>query len=342
MDSFFTFTLTELETLVQSLGVQPYRARQIYNWVYQRDVLDFHAMSNLPKSLRNELDNRLSLALPEVREIMHSADGSMKFGLVMNKGHLAECVLMPEKGRHTLCISSQIGCKMACQFCVTGQIGFVRDLSVAEIVGQVMTVKHQLRGKRITNIVFMGMGEPLDNVENVLQAIEILQEPLGLDFSHRRLTVSTVGLIDGLRRISPKKAAIAISLNAASESKRTELMPINRIYSLRDIVSYVKGMKNMGRQRVFFEYVLLKDVNDSPDDARALAKLLAGVKCKVNLIPYNESPYTKFHTPSPAAVERFQAILIDHGFTTLLRDSRARDIGGGCGQLGMKYLESKK
>jgi 23S rRNA (adenine2503-C2)-methyltransferase len=342
MDNFFNLALDQLETLVQGAGAQLYRARQVYQWVYQRDVLDFHAMSNLPKTLRAELESQLTLALPEVREIMHSADGSVKFGLAMDKGHLAECVLMPEKGRHTLCISTQIGCKMACQFCVTGQIGFVRDLSVSEIVGQVMMVKHWLKGKRITNIVFMGMGEPLDNADNVLRAIDILQEPLGLDFSHRRLTVSTVGLLDGLRRISPKKAAIAISLNATSESVRTQIMPINRIYSLHDIVAYVKSLKNMGRQRVFFEYVLLKDVNDSPDDARALAQLLSGVRCKINLIPYNESPYTKFRTPSPEAVEQFQNILIDHQFTTLLRDSRARDIGGGCGQLGMKYLESKR
>jgi 23S rRNA (adenine2503-C2)-methyltransferase len=186
------------------------------------------------------------------------------------------------------------------------------------------------------------MGEPLDNAQNVLQALEVLQEQAGLDFSWRRITVSTVGLLDGLRLIAPRRAQIAISLNAAIEAKRTELMPINRIYPLRDIVAYVKSLKGMGRQRVTFEYVLLKDVNDSPDDARALAELLAGVRCKINLIPYNASPYTRFQTSDEETVERFQEFLINRNFTTIVRESHAKDIGGGCGQLGMKYLEEKR
>ena len=266
----------------------------------------------------------------------------IKFAFLMDKDHLVETVLMPEKGRNTLCVSTQIGCKMACQFCVTGQIGFVRDLSVAEIIGQLIAVKRHLRNRRITNIVFMGMGEPLDNVENLLKTLEILQEQAGLDFSYRRITVSTVGLLDGLRLIAPKKAQIAISLNAAVEGKRTELMPINRIYPLRDIVAYVKSLKGMGRQRVTFEYVLLKDINDSPDDARALAELLAGVRCKINLIPYNASPYTRFQASDAETVERFQEFLINRNFTTIVRESHAKDVGGGCGQLGMKYLEEKR
>jgi 23S rRNA (adenine2503-C2)-methyltransferase len=249
---------------------------------------------------------------------------------------------MPEKGRNTLCVSTQIGCKMACQFCVTGQIGFVRDLAVAEIIGQIMAVKRHLRARRITNIVFMGMGEPLDNPQNVLQALEILQEQAGLDFSWRRITVSTVGLLDGLRLIAPRQAQIAISLNAADEATRTGLMPINRIYPLRDIVAYVRNLKGLGRQRVTFEYVLLKDVNDSLDDARALADVLAGVRCKINLIPYNASPYTRFQASDEETVDRFQQYLIDRNFTTFVRESHAKDIGGGCGQLGMKYLEGKR
>jgi 23S rRNA (adenine2503-C2)-methyltransferase len=342
MDSFFDLTLKELEVFTKETDTQNYRARQIYQWVYRHGVLDFHAMTNLSKALRSALHEQFSFTLPEVREIVHSQDGSIKFAFLMDKNHLVETVLMPEKGRNTLCVSTQIGCKMACQFCVTGQIGFVRDLSVAEIIGQMIAVRRHLRNKRITNIVFMGMGEPLDNAQNVLQALEVLQEQAGLDFSWRRITVSTVGLLDGLRLIAPRRAQIAISLNAAIEAKRTELMPINRIYPLRDIVAYVKSLKGMGRQRVTFEYVLLKDVNDSPDDARALAELLAGVRCKINLIPYNASPYTRFQTSDEETVERFQEFLINRNFTTIVRESHAKDIGGGCGQLGMKDLEEKR
>jgi 23S rRNA (adenine2503-C2)-methyltransferase len=342
MDSFFDLTLKELEVFTKETDTHSYRARQIYQWVYQHGVFDFHAMSNLSKPLRSALADQLSFALPEVREIVHSQDGSAKFALLLDNDHLVETVLMPEKRRNTLCLSTQIGCKMACQFCVTGQIGFVRDLSVAEIIGQVMVVKQHLRKKRITNIVFMGMGEPLDNAQNVLQALEVLQEQAGLDFSWRRITVSTVGLLDGLRLIAPRRAQIAISLNAANEAKRTELMPINRIYPLRDIVAYVRSLKGMGRQRVTFEYVLLKDSNDSPDDAHELAELLAGVRCKINLIPYNASPYTRFQTSDEETVERFQELLINRNFTTIVRESHAKDIGGGCGQLGMKYLEVKR
>jgi 23S rRNA (adenine2503-C2)-methyltransferase len=342
MNNFFGYSLRDLEAVVEAMGAKRYNAKQLSQWVYQRSVFDFHAMSNVPKALRSALADQLSFALPEVREIVHSQDGSAKFALLLDNDHLVETVLMPEKRRNTLCLSTQIGCKMACQFCVTGQIGFVRDLSVAEIIGQVMVVKQHLRKKRITNIVFMGMGEPLDNAQNVLQALEVLQEQAGLDFSWRRITVSTVGLLDGLRLIAPRRAQIAISLNAANEAKRTELMPINRIYPLRDIVAYVRSLKGMGRQRVTFEYVLLKDSNDSPDDAHALAELLAGVRCKINLIPYNASPYTRFQTSDEETVERFQELLINRNFTTIVRESHAKDIGGGCGQLGMKYLEVKR
>ncbi len=342
VDNFFSQTLKGLQTALENLGAKGYRAKQLFQWVYKRGVFDFHTMENLPKALRSALADEFSFVLPEVTEIVHSQDGSIKFGLLLETGHLVEAVLMPEKGRTTLCVSTQIGCKMACQFCVTGQIGFVRDLSAAEIVGQLMAIKRYARNRRITNIVFMGMGEPLDNLENLLTALEILQDPLGLDFSYRRITVSTVGLLDGLRSIEPKKAQIAISLNAATEAVRNELMPISRIYPLHDIVAYVRSLKNMGRQRVTFEYVLIKGVNDSPADARALATLLAGVRCKINLIPYNASPRAKFQTPDEEAVIAFHNILLKDHFTTLVRESHARDVGGGCGQLGMKYLEGKR
>jgi 23S rRNA (adenine2503-C2)-methyltransferase len=342
MTSFFGLTLRELENIMESMGLKPYRAHQVFKWVYQVGVADFDAMTNLPKSLRVTLRGMFRFTLPRVEETQASSDGSTKFRFLTDDDHAIETVFMPENGRSTLCISTQVGCKMSCAFCVTGKIGFVRDLTAAEIVGQVMAVKPQMGEDRLTNIVLMGMGEPLDNVENVLKAIEILEEPLGLKISHRRLTVSTVGLIDGLRLIQPKTAQLAISLNAATPAVRTRLMPINRVYPLQDIIEYVRSLGNTGRTRVTFEYVLLRGVNDSLDDARQLVELLKGVRCKVNLIPYNESPYSEFKTPDEQAVKEFQSYLINRHFTAIVRDSRARDIGGGCGQLGMKYLEERQ
>jgi 23S rRNA (adenine2503-C2)-methyltransferase len=340
MTNFFDLTLKELEDIFESMGIKPYRARQVYKWVYQTDTADFDLMTNLSKDLRTTLKGLFHFGLPRINETVPSEDGSIKFLLHTHDGQLIESVFMPEEGRSTLCLSTQVGCKMSCAFCVTGKIGFVRDLTPSEIVGQVMAVKPHAGENRVTNIVLMGMGEPMDNADNVLKAIDIMEEPLGLKISHRRLTISTVGLLDGLRRVDPRKAQIAISLNAATGPVRTRLMPINRVYPLQDLISYVKGLGHMGRLRVTFEYVMLKEVNDSLDDARRLADLLAGVRCKINLIPYNESPYAVFKSPEEASVKRFQSYLIDRHFTAIVRDSRAKDIGGGCGQLGMRYLEA--
>ncbi len=341
MINFFDITLKELEDTLANLGLPPYRAGQIYKWVYQTETTDFDRMTNLSKELRTRLKGMFLFELPSLRETVASKDGSVKFLFSTLDGHLVESVFMPEDGRSTLCLSTQVGCKMSCEFCVTGRIGFVRDLAPSEIVGQAMAIRPHKGEHRITNVVLMGMGEPLDNIDNVLKAIEIMEEPLGLKISRRRLTISTVGLVVGLRRIDPKKAQLAISLNAAADPLRTRLMPINRVYPLKDLVAYVKGLGDMGRRRVTFEYVMLKQVNDSLEDARMLAELLKGVRCKINLIPYNESPYARFKSPDEASVKQFQSYLIDRHFTAIVRDSRARDIGGGCGQLGMRYLEER-
>jgi 23S rRNA (adenine2503-C2)-methyltransferase len=342
MRSFFEYTLPELEAGIENMGLKKYRAKQIYKWVYVQNVLDPDLMTNLSKDLRVTLKGLFSFALPEVNEILVSRDESVKFGFSSQDGHLFESVLMPENDRYTLCLSTQIGCKMSCRFCVTGKIGFIRDLTVAEIIGQVVAAKRHLNGKRITNLVFMGMGEPMDNMDNLLKVLDIVKDPAGLDFSYRRITISTVGMIEGLRAMEPKTANLAISLNAAVDSKRTYLMPINRMYPLRDVLAVVRSIKKMPRTRVTFEYVMLRNVNDSIEDAKLLAQLLTGMKCKINLIPYNESPYTEFRTPDMATVEKFRAYLIDRKFTAIIRESRGADIGGGCGQLGMKYLEGSR
>lgn len=342
MRNFFEFTMHELETAIGALGNEKFRARQLYKWVYNKGVLDFNEMTNISKSLRLVFKDMFRAELPEIKDVLHSRDGSIKFGFVATDGHTMEGVLIPEKDRNTLCISSQIGCRMGCKFCVTGKIGFIRNLSAAEIIGQVMAAKKYLGDKKITNIVFMGMGEPVDNLDNLIHALEIMKNPLGLDFSHRRITVSSVGLLDGLRTLEPKVAVLAISLNAADEETRTSLMPINRLYPIREIVSFVKGYQGSKRIRITFEYVLMKDINDSLDDARQLANLLTGVKCKINLIPFNESPNVEYRAPEAKSVEKFNAYLLERHFTSIVRDSRGQDVGAACGQLGARYLGTEK
>jgi 23S rRNA (adenine2503-C2)-methyltransferase len=342
MRNFYDFTLTELEKAIGALGNEKYRARQLYKWVYHKGVLSFHEMSNISKSLRILFNDMFYTGLPQIKEVLTSRDGSMKFGFQTTDGNTIESVFIPEKERNTLCLSTQIGCKMGCRFCVTGKMGFIRNLSVAEIIGQIMAVKHYLTDKRITNIVFMGMGEPVDNLENLLHSLDIVKNPLGLNFSHRKITVSSVGLIDGLNQIQPKDASIAISLNAADDKKRTYLMPINRLYPIREVMNFVKTFKGNRRTRITFEYVMLKGINDSLEDAKLLSELLSGVRCKINLIPYNESPYLEYKTPGVDTIEQFHTYLLNKHYTTIVRNSRGQDIGGGCGQLGIRYIEERQ
>ncbi|MCX8111025.1 MAG: 23S rRNA (adenine(2503)-C(2))-methyltransferase RlmN [Syntrophorhabdaceae bacterium] len=348
MFCFFGLTLKELEDVIAGTGKEKYRARQLYRWVYNKGIYDFSMMDNIPKSLRVLFSDMFDMETINLFESIASVDGSIKLSFHTKDGNIIESVLIPEKQRLTLCVSSQIGCRMACSFCVTGKIGFIRNLETHEIVEQIIGAKKFLNGspespwEKITNIVFMGMGEPLDNFENVMRAIEIMKEPLGLDFSKRRITVSTVGLLGGLKRLQPGTAGIAISLNAADEQKRTEIMPINRMYPIRDIMDFARHYKGSQRERITFEYVLLKGFNDSLEDAKMLYELLKGVRCKINLIPFNESPYSQFKTPDNKTVDQFHAYLIDKYMTAIVRNSRGPDVNAACGQLGMAYLVSKK
>jgi len=342
MRNFYDFTLRELETAIGTMGKEKFRARQLYQWIYNKGVLDFDEMTNISKGLRTVFKSMFSADLLDIREARQSQDGSIKFGFSATDGKVIESVFIPETERNTLCVSTQIGCRMGCRFCVTGRIGLIRNLTAPEIVGQIMGVKHRLKDQKITNIVFMGMGEPMDNLEAVLRAMDIIKEPLGMDFSHRRITVSSVGLIEGLKLLPPKLAGIAISLNAADDEKRTYLMPINRLYPIREIIDFIRSFKGSKRTRITLEYVLIKGINDSLDDAKRLADLLAHVKCKINLICYNESPYAEFKSPDRKSVDEFHAYLIQRHLTAIIRDSRGGDIGGGCGQLGIKYLEERR
>jgi 23S rRNA (adenine2503-C2)-methyltransferase len=326
----------EIETLVAGLGHGRFRARQVFNWIYRRGVADVEAMTNLPRDLRATLAAECTLATPLVAGRERSVDGTEKFVLRLADGRAIESVFIPDTPAMTFCISTQVGCAMACAFCLTGKMGLVRNLSAAEIVGQVRVLAGALglRDKPF-NIVLMGMGEPLHNYDETMKALRILADEHGFALPPRRVTLSTVGLLPALERLAkePIMPNLAISLHAPTDETRGELVPLNRKYGVAEIIAACKTFPVKKRSRITFEYVLLAGVNDSPEDARKLAKLLNGVKSKVNLIPLNAAKGIPFERPSDAAIDRFAKILADRGLVVSVRKSRGRDIRAACGQL---------
>jgi 23S rRNA (adenine2503-C2)-methyltransferase len=325
-----------LEAALDQLGHQRFHARQIFRWIYRRGVTDVAAMTDLSRELRETLAKEFTLTTPTVAQRETSADGTEKFLLRLADGRHIESVFIPDTPSMTFCISTQVGCAMACAFCLTGKMGLVRNLTAAEIVGQVRVLAGALnmRDTRF-NIVLMGMGEPLHNYDETMKALRILADEYGFEMSPRRITLSTVGLLPALERLAkePFMPNLAISLHAPSDLQRGELVPINKKYGVADIIDACKRFPLTKRGRITFEYVLLAGVNDSPQDARRLAKLVAGVKSKVNLIPLNAAAGIPFERPSDAAVDRFARIVAEHGVTVSVRKSRGRDIRAACGQL---------
>jgi len=328
---------SELEDLAVSLGASRYRGRQVATWMYRKGVLDVEAMTDLPKDVRARLAESHEIALPDVERVTPSQDGSRKVVFRLADGARVSAVLMPDDGRITLCLSTQVGCGFACAFCLTGTMGLERNLTAAEIVGQLVAANRLLEGdERVTHIVFMGMGEPLANYANLVAALRIFTDAkLGFGYSPRRVTVSTVGLVTGIDRLGAEdlKVNLAISLHGASDEVRGRIMPINRSWDLDALMAAVRRYPLASRQRVFFEYVMLEDVNDSLEEAHRLARLLRGVRAKVNLIPFNDWEGSGFRRPPLARILAFQAILLDAGITTTVRWSKGEDIGAACGQL---------
>ena len=328
-----------LEDLAESLGASRYRGRQLATWIYRKGVVDLDAMTDLPRDFRARVAETAEVALPEVERATVSTDGSRKVVFRLADGMRVSSVLMPDDGRITLCLSTQVGCGYACAFCLTGTMGLERNLTAAEIVGQLMAANALLASEgpeRVTHIVFMGMGEPLANYANLVAALRILTDTrLGLGYSPRRITVSTVGLVPAIERLGREdlRVNLAISLHAASDEVRSRLMPVNRAFNVEALMAAVRRYPLASRQRVFFEYVLLDGVNDSPEEAQRLAKLLRGVKAKVNLIPFNDWEGSTFGRPPLPRILAFQAILLDAGITTTVRWSKGEDIGAACGQL---------
>jgi 23S rRNA (adenine2503-C2)-methyltransferase len=326
------FLPSELEDLAVELGASRYRGRQLATWIYRKSVFDLEAMTDLPKDFRAALAERAVVEVLEPERLTPSQDGSQKLVFALAGGSRISSVLMPDDDRITLCVSTQAGCGFACAFCLTGVMGLERNLTAAEIVGQVLAANRLLDpdGRRATHIVFMGMGEPLANFAALVKSLRILTDPkLGVGYSPRRLTVSTVGLVPGIEKLGREdlKVNLAISLHATTDDVRSRLMPVNRSFDLAALMAAVGRYPLASRQRVFFEYVMLEDVNDTTDDARRLAKLLRGLKAKVNLIPFNDWEGARFRRPPLARILSFQSILLDAGITTTVRWSKGEDIG---------------
>jgi 23S rRNA (adenine2503-C2)-methyltransferase len=336
----------QLETFVAArLGAKPFRARQLMKWIYRRGAADFSSMTDLAQDFRAQLNEIAEITVPQIVTEQSSKDGTRKWMLRMDQVQGIETVYIPEPGRGTLCISSQVGCAMDCTFCATAQQGFNRNLSAAEIVGQVWLAQRELAlaggtavgegDRKITNVVFMGMGEPLANYRNVLPAMRIFLDDLGYDLSRRRVTLSTSGLVPQIYKLAQEcNVALAVSLHAPNDELRDELVPINRKHKIAELLEACwHYIDQQNGRSITFEYVMLDGINDKPEHAHELARLMHGRPAKLNLIPFNVFPGTRYRRSAPAAILKFRDILNDHGVIATVRKTRGDDIDAACGQL---------
>jgi len=328
--------LQELEQALDSMGHPRFHARQLYQWVHKRGVTEFGDMTDISRELRASLADAFRLVTPEVLRREQSSDGTTKFLLRLEDGQLIESVYIPDTPANTFCLSTQVGCAMKCGFCLTGKMGIIRNLTAGEIAGQVRVLVRELHMLQSRfNIVLMGMGEPLHNYDAVMKALRMLADEHGLAVNPRRVTLSTVGVLPALERLAtePLMPNLAISLHATTEDQRDMLVPINRKYGLKELLDACQRFPVKRRDRITFEYVMLKDVNDTDEDARRLVRLLSGIRAKVNLLPLNEAAGIPFERPSDARINRFAQIVAERGLTVSVRKSRGRDIRAACGQL---------
>jgi len=335
-------TLPEMEALLVGAGQPKYRAGQVLKWIYEKRVTSFEAMSNLPDALRKQLTTDFSFPILEKIRVLGSNDTTQKFLFRLEDGALIESVLIPaspalygeQSDRRTICISSQVGCAYGCKFCASGLDGFARNLTAAEIVGQFIEVERQ-SGERINNIVFMGMGEPMANFSNLMQAIEILNAPWGVGLGARHITVSTSGLAPQIKMLAdqPKQIRLAISLHGSTNEVRSQIMPVNQKYPLEVLMEACVYFTSKKKQHLTFEYILIEDVNDRPEDARALVKIAREVRAKVNCIPYNNVEGLTWKRPDEDRQDAFMAVLESGGIQSTLRREKGHDIAAACGQL---------
>ncbi|MBE7415923.1 MAG: 23S rRNA (adenine(2503)-C(2))-methyltransferase RlmN [Deltaproteobacteria bacterium] len=339
MKNLRDFTLEELASEVASLGERPYRAEQIFRWVFMRRASDISAMSDVSKAFRERLAEGYEIRGNRLVDVRRSSDGTRKFLSELDDSSRIESVLIPETGRLTLCVSSQAGCALGCRFCMTGMGGFMRNLSLSELSGQVFTACDILdEGEEVSNVVLMGMGEPFANYDNVARFTKVLTSNLGFNFSHNKVTVSTAGLVPAIKRFgADSNVNLAVSLNATTDETRDRLMPVNKKYPLSELLSALRSYPLKPRRYITIEYVLLSGVNDSDDDARRLIRMLRGIRCKVNLIPFNPFPGAPFERPSEARVDSFHSIVKKAGYTVIVRASKGSEIQAACGQLRGDY-----
>ncbi|MBQ6860120.1 MAG: 23S rRNA (adenine(2503)-C(2))-methyltransferase RlmN [Clostridia bacterium] len=333
MKNIRDFELSELEEEMISLGEKKYRAKQIFAWLY-RDIKTFDEMTDLSKDLIEKLKQNYTLECIFLDDFQKSKDGTVKYLFRLHDGHKVESVLMKYKFGYSVCVSNQIGCKMGCTFCASAKIGFIRNLTPGEIVGQILKIQEH-SGEKVSNIVFMGIGEPFDNYDNVLKSIRLLNDPKALNIGARHMSVSTCGLVDGINKFAEEKIQcnLCISLHSSRDEVRTEMMPINKRYSISEVISACKEYIKKTNRRVTFEYALVNGVNDNREDAIHLARLLHGMLCHVNLIPVNKIKDGKYEKPSVEKMMKFRDTLNEKGIVATIRREMGSDISAACGQL---------
>ena len=343
MNNLLDYTLDELKVWMSENGESAFRGKQILSWIY-KGVMDFEGMKNIPKSLIDKLKENFTITMPEIIEVYKSElDGTEKFLLAFPDGNLIESVLMRYKHGNSICISTQVGCRMGCKFCASTIEGRVRNLSAGEILSEVIAVQNYI-GERISNIVLMGSGEPLDNYDNVVKFLDVVSADYGLNIGQRHITLSTCGIVPKIYELADRELSItlAISLHAFNDEKRKEIMPIARKYTISELLEACRYYLNKTNRRITFEYALVKDVNDGIEDAKALGKLLRGMLCHVNLIPVNEIKENTFKRSSKKTIEEFSEILKNNGIEVTTRREMGSDINAACGQLRRSYIETQK
>lgn len=336
MEYLFGKTLAQLQELVKDLGLPGYNAKQIAEWLYKKDILSIDEMSNLSKKARALLKENFSFGLTPPDSVSQSMDGTKKYLYPVHGGRFIEAAYIPDKERATLCVSSQVGCRMGCRFCMTARQGFQANLSAGEIVNQVRSLPER---EKLTNIVYMGMGEPLDNFQNVMQSLEILTSDWGFAMSPRRITVSTIGIIGTMTKfLEQSECHLAVSLHTPFDDERRMLMPVQNNHPLEEVLKVIRGF-DLGRQRrVSFEYILFSGLNDTPRHVNQLARILNGIRCRINLIRFHKIPDSPYYSPDDAAIQAFMDALNRKGIRTTLRASRGQDIEAACGLLSTKKL----
>ena len=344
-------TKAEIKLLLNKINLPNFRASQIWNWIYRSGTIDFNEMTNISKDLRSLLSQNFNIWRPKISSTHQSQDGTIKWLLKLDDGNEVETVWIPDEERGTLCISSQVGCTLTCKFCHTGTQRLVRNLSSSEIVGQVMLAMDQLKdwpsaseNRLLTSIVLMGMGEPLFNYENVKKALEIIMDHSGISLSRRRITLSTSGIVPEIKKCGDDLGVnLAISLHATNDNLRNELVPINKKYDIKQLLDAVRSYARISNsRRVTWEYVMLKGVNDTAQDAKNLVKLIKGIPSKINLIPFNEWPCSPYECSEEDSINNFAKIIMKAGYASPIRTPRGRDVMAACGQLKSLSIKQKK